>query len=257
MNNRITQPRKSYKMNTLSLATADAAAAASTSILSDQIMEIIRTYRNRITTQLANKYGFNLQESLVYLNKNEIGDEIIKATAATATAETTLAATEFYGDEINKLKKENADLKKMLMLATNASGIPLTDAVGCILHKGKPPGLHECSTCRERKESSQFNYYSQRVDQHGYLMRSNALCKNCAEISNKERKETLQKANKEGKIPPKPSPGDTCPNCHRTWGSAEAPRNWHRDHDAIKNEFRGWLCGDCNMAQHDHRHGMS
>ena len=41
------------------------------------------------------------------------------------------------------------------------------------------------------------------------------------------------------------------------WGSEEDPRNWHRDHDAIKNTFRGWLCGDCNMAKHDHRFNIS
>jgi hypothetical protein len=158
-------------------------------------------------------------------------------------------------EENHQLKEEIAQLKQLL--EKNGSKVSVMDAVGCVLHKGRPPGLHECSTCREKKDSSHFNYYNQRIDQHGYLMRSNALCKTCGDESSKERKKTLEKANKEGKIPPKPEPGDICPNCNRNWGSIETPRNWHRDHDAIKNEFRRWLCGDCNMAQHDHRHGTS
>jgi hypothetical protein len=143
------------------------------------------------------------------------------------------------------------------ILSTNPSKVKLEEAVGCILHRGKPPGLHECSKCRIKKDNSNFNYYTSRIDKNGYLMRSNALCTICGVESDKERQETLKRAAKEGKIPPKPNPGDICPKCNRAWGAIDNPRNWHRDHDAIKNEFRGWLCGDCNMANHDHRHGIS
>ena len=126
-----------------------------------------------------------------------------------------------------------------------------------ILHRGKPEGLHECSKCAEMKDNSNFTYYNQRVDKNGYLMRSNALCLNCSEIMNSERKATLDKAKKNGEIEDKPLGGAKCPGCKRNWGTEQEPRNWHRDHDAIQNKFRGWLCGDCNMAKHDHRHKIS
>ena len=162
-------------------------------------------------------------------------------------------------EKIKMLEEENMKLKEYFakIIATNPSGIAEQDVKGYIAHRGIPPGLHECSRCRENKDTTCFNYYNQRVDKNGYLMRSNALCKDCGVETDKERKETLKKAGKEGKIPPKPAPGDVCKYCNRNWGSKEQPRNWHRDHDAIKNEFRGWLCGDCNMAKHDHRHGIS
>ena len=210
----------------------------------EQLKTLLNVYKTQIITHLA------------CANADTVSDTVSDTEASTAyfTSATETIAN-FMASELEELKQENTRLKQLI--AINVAAFPIADAVGCILHKGKPPGLHECSTCREKKESSYFNYYSQRVDQHGYLMRSNALCKLCTELSNRERKETLQKASQEGKIPTKPIPGDICPKCTRHWGSAEAPRNWHRDHDAIKNEFRGWLCGDCNMAQHDHRHGTS
>jgi hypothetical protein len=126
-----------------------------------------------------------------------------------------------------------------------------------VFHKGKPDGLHECSRCRELKTSSNYNYYSKRIDKNGYLMRSNALCVDCTIETNQERSSTLNKAKKNNEIGKKPEPGDICTGCNRSWGTKEQPRNWHRDHDAKKNEFRGWLCGDCNMAKHDHRHDIS
>lgn len=141
------------------------------------------------------------------------------------------------------------------VLASNGSVVRPQDAVGCVLHKGKPPGEHECSRCRSRKDHSSFRYYKCRIDKKGYLMRVNALCDKCDRLTSQERKRTLQKEKE--KIPPRPSPGDTCPQCKRAWGTKETPRNWHRDHDAIHNKFRRWLCGDCNMANHDHRHNVS
>ena len=128
---------------------------------------------------------------------------------------------------------------------------------GVIFHKGKPPGLHECSKCLVMKTNENFKYYNQRVDKSGYLMRSNALCLDCDKVMSVERKTTLDKATKNNEIKDKPLPGDICEKCNRKWGSKEQPRNWHRDHDAIQNKFRGWLCGDCNMAKHDHRHNIS
>lgn len=128
---------------------------------------------------------------------------------------------------------------------------------GFIAHKGEPLGLHECSKCRELKGSEHFKYYQSRVDKNGYLMRSNALCNPCDKNMKQERDDTLKKAELNHEVGDKPKPGSICPNCSRAWGTAEQPRNWHRDHDAIHNVFRGWLCGDCNMAKHDHRHGTS
>jgi len=148
-------------------------------------------------------------------------------------------------------------LKNLLKIYNISLPYDINEIVGLIPHRGYPPGMHECSSCRENKFSDQFSYYNNRVDKNGYLMRSNALCIDCRKKSDIERKNTLDIAKKNNEIPEKPLPGDKCSNCNRNWGSPEKPRNWHRDHDAIKNKFRGWICGDCNMAKHDHRHGLS
>ena len=44
------------------------------------------------------------------------------------------------------------------------------DIKGFIAHRGEPPGLHECSKCRELKGSEHFKYYQNRVDKNGYLI---------------------------------------------------------------------------------------
>ena len=87
------------------------------------------------------------------------------------------------------------------------------DIKGFIVHKGEPPGLHECSKCRELKGSDHFKYYQTRVDRNGYLMRSNALCNACDKIMKQERDSTLKKAGLNNEIGDKPQPGSTCPNC--------------------------------------------
>lgn len=170
-------------------------------------------------------------------------------------------------EQIELLKKENEKLKaqvkdnetilKLVNETCKNQKMTMNEIKGMKLHKGMPLGLHECSICREEKDNSAFSYYTGRVDKYGFLLRSNAHCKSCSKISTKERKDTLKKAEKEGKIPPKPKPGDICTNCNRKWGSHEQPRNWHQDHNQKTHEFRRWLCGDCNMALHDHRHNIS
>jgi len=111
-----------------------------------------------------------------------------------------------------------------------------------ILTKGIPKEKMECRECRNHLSPDFFNYYLSRVDQNGYLMRSNALCNNCAIKSNKQRKQVLSNAI----IPLKPKKGDECPNCNRPWGG-----NWHRHHE--DNDFISWLCGHCNMSFSDQR----
>ena len=147
------------------------------------------------------------------------------------------------------------DLSKVIPSTNTCKKIENSDINGLIFHKGKPPGLHECSKCRNYKDNTNFKYYQQRVDNKGYLMRTNALCNICSSKNKKEKDETMKKD--KNKIPNKPEPGSICPNCQRSWGTKDNPRNWHKDHDAIKHEFRGWLCGHCNMSKSDHRNNIS
>jgi hypothetical protein len=162
---------------------------------------------------------------------------------------------------IEKYEKKNDtssllnDLSKVIQCTNTCKKIEIDDIKGYLCHKGPPPGLHECSKCREHKDNTHFKYYQQRVDNKGYLMRTNALCNLCSIKNKKEKDETMKKD--KNKIPKKPEPGSMCPNCKRSWGTKENPRNWHKDHDAIKHEFRGWLCGHCNMSKSDHRNGIS
>lgn len=118
------------------------------------------------------------------------------------------------------------------------------DGAQFIATSGIPKGEWECSECRRILPDEQFSYYQTRVNSDGTLMRSNALCRECTAKLNKERKKVLDKAN----IPPKPAKGSVCPKCQRKWSG-----NWHQDHDYKTGEFRRWLCGQCNMAEHDRR----
>lgn len=114
--------------------------------------------------------------------------------------------------------------------------------ISIILTKGIPNEKNQCRECGQYLDSHNFNYYLSRVDQLGFLMRSNALCTECAKKSNKQRKKVLDNS----EIPPKPEKGSECPNCDRPWFG-----NWHRHHEGDK--FIEWLCGHCNMSFSDQR----
>ena len=138
-------------------------------------------------------------------------------------------------------------------LLTNSKGNELIvsnlsseDDVQVILTYGLPKGCNECRECGEYLESQNFSYYMNRVDQHGYLMRSNALCNDCGKKSNNERKKVFESAI----IPKKPKKGSECPHCNRKWSG-----NWHRHHKG--DQFINWLCGHCNMSFSDQRNKNS
>ena len=115
-----------------------------------------------------------------------------------------------------------------------------------IVTNGIPPGFNHCRECKENLPSDQFSYYQTRVDQRGYLSRSNAVCHSCSKKIGDKRKMILDK--EKDAIPEKPRPGSICPNCERAWQG-----NWHRHHDDVTEKFIKWLCGNCNMALQDQR----
>lgn len=119
---------------------------------------------------------------------------------------------------------------------------PDNETVNYIATSGYPAKELECRECRYMLPFDWFSFYQTRVDQHGYLMRSNAICKVCAEEINQKRKGVLDNAN----IPGKPKSGSTCPNCNRKWKG-----NWHRHH--VGDHFKEWWCGICNMSHQDQR----
>lgn len=121
------------------------------------------------------------------------------------------------------------------------SGFPL-NSVSVILTKGLPQNEMMCRECRKMKDPSNYSFYKSRVNSEGYLMRSNALCSECSSKSNKQRKEVLDNAD----IPEKPSKGDICENCERSWDG-----NWHRHH--VGEKFVAYICGHCNMSFSDQR----
>jgi len=128
-------------------------------------------------------------------------------------------------------------------LVKNPSG---HDGARFIVTTGVPKGKKECSKCRKLLPTAQFSLYQTRVDKDGALMTVNAVCKECTKELAAKRQESFRKSKSE--IPPKPKSGDKCPKCKRAWSNT-----WHRDHDYKTGEFRRWLCGQCNMAQHDRR----
>lgn len=120
------------------------------------------------------------------------------------------------------------------------------EVIKFILSSGEPSKIQQCSECKENLSADQFSYYQARVDNQGYLSRSNALCNECSKKINKERKEIL--ATQQDKIPERPQSGTLCPNCNRAWSG-----NWHQHHSYETGEFVAWLCGNCNMALQDRR----
>jgi hypothetical protein len=114
-----------------------------------------------------------------------------------------------------------------------------------ILSYGLPQNLLKCRDCGDLKSSNNFNFYQGRVDNKGFLMRSNALCSVCSLKSNNERKIVLSTV----KIP-KPNPGDVCENCNRQWFG-----NWHRHH--VGDKFLSYICGHCNMSFSDQRNKLT
>jgi hypothetical protein len=111
-----------------------------------------------------------------------------------------------------------------------------------VLTYGLPKECMECRECRECLQPQNFSYYMSRVDQNGYLMRSNALCNECGKKSNKQRLKVF----KNSTIPKKPNKGSICLHCNRKWNG-----NWHRHHEG--DNFINWLCGHCNMSFSDQR----
>ena len=84
-------------------------------------------------------------------------------------------------------------------LLTNSKGNELIvgnltneNDIKVILTYGLPKDCNECRECGECLESQHFSYYMNRVDQNGYLMRSNALCGYCSKKSNSERKKVFE-----------------------------------------------------------------
>lgn len=116
------------------------------------------------------------------------------------------------------------------------------NGISIIFTYGKPSGEMKCRECKEMKNVNCFSFYQSRVDSNGFLMRSNALCCDCSETTNKQRKEVLDNAI----IPSKPKKGDICSNCEREW-----PGNWHRHH--VGDKFVAYICGHCNMSFSDQR----
>ena len=116
------------------------------------------------------------------------------------------------------------------------------DSVNIILTYGKPSGMMKCRECKEMKDTDCFSFYQSRVDSNGFLMRSNALCCDCSDVNNKQRKKVVDNAI----IPSKPKIGDVCSNCEREWLG-----NWHRHH--VGDKFVAYICGHCNMSFSDQR----
>lgn len=124
--------------------------------------------------------------------------------------------------------------------------------IGIVLTYGKPKDIteknHKCSRCGKLRPSEYFSYYQSRIDNEGYLLRTNAICSICAEKINKERHEILDNILINENILEKPKKGDVCPQCDREWYG-----NWHRHHDPVTLDFVGWICGHCNMKLDDQR----
>ena len=142
----------------------------------------------------------------------------------------------------------NSDANKKVVKALEEG----SDDFNFALTFGLPDTLshdkHKCSRCNQLKTENNFSFYKSRIGSDGYLMRSNALCTECAKSSNKRRQQTLQVAHDNGEIPEMPKDGDTCPHCQREWHG-----KWHRHHDDVNHKFIDWLCGNCNMSFHDQR----
>ena len=98
-----------------------------------------------------------------------------------------------------------------------------------------------CSVCKEEKDNSHFSFYQDRItkrgEKAGYRLRVNTNCRECTSKNNK----VVQRL-KKIHLSSKPSPNSPCPCCHRITLKFEI------DHDHKTEEFRGWICKDCNVG---------
>lgn len=92
-----------------------------------------------------------------------------------------------------------------------------------------------CKYCLETKSINMFPKHKSRND--GYDSR----CKQCKT----DREKVVARIKKFA--PPKPKVCDCCGKPPKT-GNGRRNVGLSCDHDPITNEFRGWLCGDCNLS---------
>lgn len=155
-----------------------------------------------------------------------------------------MCISKFTNEElVLELKKRNLMTNSKtneIILSGNSQDIKI------ILTYGTPNIDLQCRECRETKSSENFSFYQARVDSKGYLMRSNALCNDCKNKTNEDRRKVFQNS----VIPEKPNKGDSCPNCNREWEG-----NWHRHH--VDDKFIAYICGHCNMSFSDQRNKVN
>ena len=77
-------------------------------------------------------------------------------------------------------------------------------------------------------------------------MHPNKRCPACRKKANKDLKEAIKKAEKEGTLPSKPKSGDKCPNC-----GVPCFKTWHLHHS--KGKIIAYWCNECNMRESDHK----
>ena len=135
----------------------------------------------------------------------------------------------------------------------NNGKIPKIEDIQCIVFSTGPPKYKlECRECRGMLDANLFTFYKQRIDKYNNLMRSNAICINCKDMINFNRKRVLTKDAEI--IPFKPQNGSMCNGCNRQWGTIDKPQNFHRHH--VGENFVEWLCGNCNMSKNDQRNNI-
>lgn len=66
------------------------------------------------------------------------------------------------------------------LLCSNPTNINIEDAKGIIIHRGLPDEFIMCCECKKYLNNLHYNYYNNRVDDNGYLIRINNKCLNCS-----------------------------------------------------------------------------
>ena len=135
-------------------------------------------------------------------------------------------------------------LRRHILTKKNMSLLPHGDFGGHI----DTLGTATCTDCHQVKNNAEFMFYKNRVNPDTKLcLYVNKKCKSCRQTYQvgKQEAEAFLKTNHIARPVPSLERPYPCDCCHKP---IVTTRTIQLDHCHRTNEFRGWLCKECNIS---------